>query len=79
MRPPVVAREAPSAWQARWRFRLAALLGLALVVAVAVLGYRAWSGAAAQDPGFGAAPPSSLDIHGAGAGLQAVAGPVAVS
>jgi hypothetical protein len=53
--PPVVAREAPPAWRARWRFRLFALLLLALLVAAGVQLFRVLSGATAQDPGIGAA------------------------
>jgi hypothetical protein len=52
--PPLVAREAPPAWRARWRFRLVALLLLALVVAGGVQLFRLLSGATAQDPGIGA-------------------------
>lgn len=49
--PPVVAREAPPAWIAVWRFRLLALLLLALLVVAAVLVFREVTGANAQDPG----------------------------
>ena len=55
VRPPLVAREAPAAWRARWRFRVIALLLLALVVAAGVQAFRVLSGATAQDPGIGAA------------------------
>ena len=55
VRPPLVAREAPPAWRARWRFRLIALLLLALLVAAGVQLFRVLSGATAQDPGIGAA------------------------
>ena len=55
-RPPLVPREAPPAWRATWRFRLVALLLLALVVAGGVQRFRYFSGATAQDPGIGAAP-----------------------
>jgi hypothetical protein len=55
-RPPLVPREAPPAWLATWRFRLLALVVLALLVAGAVQAYRVLSGATAQDPGIGAAP-----------------------
>ena len=55
-RPPLVPREAPPAWRATWRFRLAALLLLALLVLAAVQAFRVLSGATAQDPGIGAAP-----------------------
>jgi hypothetical protein len=55
-RPPLVPREAPPAWRATWRFRLLALIVLALLVAGAVQAYRVLSGATAQDPGIGAAP-----------------------
>ena len=53
--PPVVAREAPPAWIAVWRFRLLALVVLALLVLVAVLLFRQLTGANAQDPGIDAA------------------------
>lgn len=52
--PPVLAREAPPAWIAVWRFRLLALLLLALLVLVAVLAFRQFTGANAQDPGIDA-------------------------
>ena len=55
-RPPLVPREAPPAWRATWRFRLVALLLLALLVLGAVQAFRVLSGATAQDPGIGAAP-----------------------
>ena len=55
--PPVVAREAPPAWIAVWRFRLVALVILALLVLVAVLLFRQLTGANAQDPGIDAARP----------------------
>lgn len=54
MHPPVVAREAAPAWIAVWRFRLVALLLLALLVLVAVLVFRQVTGANAQDPGIDA-------------------------
>ena len=52
--PPLVAREAPPAWIAVWRFRLLALLLLALLVLIAVLVFRQVTGANAQDPGIDA-------------------------
>lgn len=52
--PPVVAREAPPGWIAVWRFRLLALVLLALLVVVAVLVFRQVTGANAQDPGIDA-------------------------
>ena len=52
MRPPVVAKEAPPAWIALWRFRLVALVVLALLVLLAVLLFRQVTGANAQDPGI---------------------------
>ena len=54
MRPPVVAREPAPAWIAVWRFRLVALLVLGLLVLVAVVLVRQFTGANAQDPGIGA-------------------------
>ncbi|MEO6206039.1 MAG: hypothetical protein ABIO67_11755 [Mycobacteriales bacterium] len=55
VRPPLVPSEATPAWIVTWRFRLVALLLMAVVV---LLGYRAfqhYSGATDQDPGIGAA------------------------
>jgi hypothetical protein len=54
--PPVVAREAPAPWIAAWRFRLLALVLLALLVLVAITVFRQFTGANAQDPGIGALP-----------------------
>lgn len=59
VRPPLVAREAPAAWLAVWRFRAAALLLLALSVLALVLLLRHFvTGADAQDPGVGARGPA---------------------
>lgn len=52
--PPVVAREAPPAWIAVWRFRLLALILLAALVVLAVIAFRQVTGANAQDPGIDA-------------------------
>ena len=49
--PPVVAREPAPAWIAVWRFRLIALVVLALLVLAAVALFRQFTGANAQDPG----------------------------
>jgi hypothetical protein len=54
--PPLVPREPPPAWRAAWRFRLVALLLLALLAAGTVQAVRVLTGATAQDPGIGAAP-----------------------
>ena len=54
VRPPVVAREPAPAWIAVWRFRLLALLALAALVVVAVVLFRQFTGANAQDPGIDA-------------------------
>ena len=54
--PPLVPREPRPRWVAVWRFRLLALLALALVVLATVLLYRQLTGANAQDPGIGALP-----------------------
>ena len=56
--PPLVPREPAPRWVAVWRFRLGALLLLALLVLAVVLLYRQLSGANAQDPGIGALPPA---------------------
>jgi hypothetical protein len=55
-----VASEEPPAWRARWRFRLVALLLLALLVAGGIQAFRVLSGATAQDPGIGAMPPGPV-------------------
>lgn len=52
--PPVVAREAPPAWIAVWRFRVLALVLLAALVVLAVVVFRQVTGANAQDPGIDA-------------------------
>ena len=52
VRPPLVPREAPPAWHAVWRFRLAALLLLALTVLIGYRVFQYFSGATAQDPGL---------------------------
>jgi hypothetical protein len=54
VRPPVVAREPAPAWIAVWRFRVLALLVLALLVVAGVVLFRQFTGANAQDPGVGA-------------------------
>lgn len=54
VRPPLFAREAKPAWIAVWRFRVFALIVLALAVLAAVLLFRQFTGATAQDPGIGA-------------------------
>jgi hypothetical protein len=51
VRPPLVAREPAPAWVARWRFRVVALVALALLVLLCVLLFRQLTGATAQDPG----------------------------
>ena len=52
VRPPLVAREAQPAWIAVWRFRLAALLLLALAVLIGYRVFQEFSGATDQDPGL---------------------------
>ena len=53
VRPPLVPREAPSATLAVWRYRLLAGV-LLLVVGLAVLVmFLKFTGATAEDPGFG--------------------------
>jgi hypothetical protein len=56
VRPPLVAREAEPRWLAVWRFRLAALALLVLVVIVGYWAFQHLSGATAQDPGLSSAP-----------------------
>jgi len=52
VRPPVVAREAPPAWRALWRFRLTALALLVLLLIVGFVAFQHLSGATSQDPGL---------------------------
>ncbi len=54
MRPPLVGAEPLPTWRTVWPYRVGVLLLTALLVLLAVLGYRALSGATAQDPGVGA-------------------------
>ena len=62
VRPPLLAREAPPAWLAVWRFRLVALAVLAALVLGAVLLFRQFTGATAQDPGVGALGPVTATL-----------------
>ncbi len=54
VRPPLFAREPAPAWIAVWRFRIVALVVLALLALGVVLLFRQLTGANAQDPGIGA-------------------------
>ncbi len=54
VRPPLVPREPTPAWIGVWRFRLVALVLLALLVYVCVQVFQVLTGATAQDPGIGA-------------------------
>ena len=56
VRPPLLAREPAPSWLAVWRFRLTALVLLALVLWLGYLGFEHLSGAASQDPGLSSAP-----------------------
>jgi len=56
IRPPLVPREPAPAWRAVWRFRLAALLLLGLLVLASYWLFQTLTGATAQDPGIGALP-----------------------
>ncbi|MGZ6792364.1 MAG: hypothetical protein ACXVFV_05380 [Mycobacteriales bacterium] len=55
VRPALVARELPAAWLATWRFRLVALLALALLAAAVVALFLHFSNVTAEDPGLGGA------------------------
>ncbi len=55
VRPPLVAREATASWIILWRFRLVALLLIAVVVWLGFQLFQQLSGASAQDPGVEAA------------------------
>lgn len=63
VRPPLMAREAPSARWALWRFRLVATVVAVLLVAAAVYAVRA-SGLGVQDTGGGVSeqPQSSTPL-----------------
>ena len=54
--PPLVAREAPPAWWAVWRFRAVAIALLLVFVWLVFLVYQQLSGANDQDPGLGSLP-----------------------
>lgn len=55
VRPPLIARELPSPAAAAWRFRVVALLLLALLVAAVVALFLHFSGVTSEDPGIGGA------------------------
>jgi hypothetical protein len=57
VRPPLVAREAPPAWVAVWRFRVTALALLALILVLGYIAFEHLSGAASQDPGLSSLGP----------------------
>jgi hypothetical protein len=58
VRPPVVARELPSSSTAKWRFRVLAVLLLAVVVFVVVKVFLQLSDVTGgEDPGIGGLPP----------------------
>ncbi|MCW2600586.1 MAG: hypothetical protein JWM02_2415 [Frankiales bacterium] len=52
VRPPLVARELPSTTLAIWRFRVGALLLLALLTLAVTLLFLHFSGVTAEDPGL---------------------------
>jgi len=54
VRPPLVAREATPVWVGVWRFRVAALVLLAVLVLIAVQVFQSVTGANSQDPGIDA-------------------------
>ena len=51
VRPPLLAREATAQWVVVWRFRVVALLLIAVVVWVGFQLFQQLSGASSQDPG----------------------------
>jgi len=55
VRPPLVPREPTPAWVVTWRFRLVALVLMAVVVLLGYWTFQYFSGANDQDPGIGAA------------------------
>lgn len=61
VRPPVVAREAPSARTATWRYRVVSLALLVLVVVAVVWLFLTFSNVTGgEDPGIGVSPPHPL-------------------
>ncbi len=64
VRPPLLAREATAPWVALWRFRLTALVLLALLVLAGYIVFQHLSGATAQDPGINSAPAVSRLLLG---------------
>jgi hypothetical protein len=52
VRPPLIAREAPPAWRALWRYRVTALALLVLLLVVGSVAFEHLSGATSQDPGL---------------------------
>ena len=68
VRPPLLAREPAPAWIGVWRFRLLALVAVALLVGLGVLVFRQVTGANAQDPGVGALHPGVGALPAASAG-----------
>lgn len=57
-RLPLVPREAPPAWRATWRYRVVALVLLAVVALVVAQVVQRLSGTAGQDPGIGGPVPT---------------------
>jgi hypothetical protein len=55
VRPPIVAHEHSSTARAVWRFRIGALLVLALIVYVLAKLFLRFSGIGTEDPGLGGA------------------------
>jgi len=55
VRPPLVPHEPTPAWLVTWRFRLVALVLMAVVVLLGYWAFQYFSGATDQDPGIGAA------------------------
>ena len=53
VRPPLLAREAPSPSAARWRFRVVSAVLLLLFAVLAAAMLIKLSGASSEDPGFG--------------------------
>jgi hypothetical protein len=62
VRPALVAREAPSAALAVWRFRLVALLVMVGLVALVVYLFVTLSGVGAEDPGLGGGLPRVVQL-----------------
>jgi hypothetical protein len=62
VRPPLIAREAPSDAFARWRFRIMAIIVLLTLAALVGYGMIKALGIGNEDPGFGGSPQHTITV-----------------